>query len=196
MIEINHRNPEPTQLSEFVAAKGVVKTDDFNSLEFQSVKLAVKACLNEDQGGLCAYCESKIGPRDGQIDHIKPKGGKNAHPHLCFTYSNYAHSCISDKRCGQKKRDGILPIEPTVGCNDFWQLSTDGTIEAKLGLAKKQRHDVRQTLDMLGLNRDAGLVDERRRWFLNTIEILRDFPGEIDAYLADAPFRQILLASL
>lgn len=192
MIEIKHRNPEPVQLSDFVAAKGTLIVDDFGSLEFQAVKLAVKACLNEDQGGLCAYCETKIGPRDGQVDHIKPKGGRNAHPHLCFSYTNYAHSCINAKRCGQKKGEGILPIEPADGCNDHWQLSTDGTIEARLALTKAQKHAVRQTLGMLGLNSDAGLVDERRRRFRDAVTILRDFPADIDAYLADGPFRQII----
>jgi uncharacterized protein (TIGR02646 family) len=196
MIEIVHKHPQPSALLEFLTANDQSEVTVFNSKDFHSVKRIVKASLNEDQGGLCAYCEKEIGPNEGQVDHIKPKGGPNAHPHLCFSYTNYAHSCISNKRCGQKKGDGLLPIEPTYGCNAKWQLSTDGTIEPRIGLGKADKHAVSQTLGMLGLNSDAGLVDERRQWLRNTIEILQSFPVEADSFLAAAPFREILSSSL
>ena len=49
---------------------------------------------------------------------------------------------------------------------------------------------------MLGLNTDAGLVEERRQWLRNIIEILRNFPDEADSYISTAPFREILSSSL
>ena len=126
-----------------------------------------------------------------QIDHIKPKAGTNGRPDLCFDYHNYAHSCINPKTCGQKKQNGLLPIEPGPGCNAEWVLSTDGTIEPLPELTRRRRHDVIQTRDMLGLQ-DANLVDERRRWFASAITILKQAPDDFSEFLQHAPYRHIL----
>ena len=78
---------------------------DFDSRAFNLIKPMIKEQLHKEQDGLCVYCERKLAKDEGQIEHIKPKNGKHAYPHLCFQYSNYAHSCINPKTCGQKKRD-------------------------------------------------------------------------------------------
>lgn len=192
MIELQHR-PIPTPvLTAYVLANPGIKIEDFDSKTFHPVKTAVKADLNQDQGGLCVYCESPLKGSEGQVEHIKPKAGPNAHPHLCFTYTNYAHSCINPKTCGQKKKDGLLPIEPSPGCNGEWTLSTDGSIEPANTLTRKRRHAVTQTRDMLGLNKDANLVDERRRWLASAIVILQNNPADLHAFLQAAPYRYIL----
>ncbi|AVS60766.1 TIGR02646 family protein [Paracidovorax avenae] len=196
MVELQHRATPTAALIAFVAATPSATAADFDSLAFQPVKAAVKADLNEDQGGLCVYCESALSAQAGQVEHIKPKAGINAHPHLCFAYTNYAHSCINHKTCGQKKKNGLLPIEPGPGCNTQWVLSTDGTIEPRVGLTRKQRHPVMQTRDMLGLNVDSNLVDERRRWLLNSIAVLQQSPEGIQAFLQQAPYRHILATVL
>ena len=196
MIELQHR-PIPTPaLSSFVATHPGATVSDFDSKTFQPIKTAVKADLNQDQGGLCVYCESKLAADAGQVEHIKPKGGPNAHPHACFAYTNYAHSCINPKTCGQKKGSGLLPIEPAPGCNANWTLSTDGTIEPVAGLTRAHQHQVRQTRDMLGLNKDANLVDERQRWFKNALTVLQQASVDLPLFLQAAPFRHILATAL
>jgi len=192
MVELQHRAVPTPALTAFVTANPEATAADFASLLFRPVKDAVKVDLNQDQGGICVYCETFLDPTKGQVEHIRPKGGINAHPHLCFTYTNYAHSCINPKTCGQKKQNGLLPIEPGPGCNTQWALSTDGTIEPLVGLTRTQRHQVRQTRDMLGLNADPNLVDERKRWLSNTIEVLRQAPHRVDEFLQAAPFRHML----
>mgnify|MGYP001952425374 CR=1 FL=1 len=196
MVELEHRAIPTASLTAFVAATPLATVADFDSLAFRAVKAAVKADLNQDQGGLCVYCESALDAEDGQVEHIKPKAGRNAHPHLCFTYTNYGHSCINHKTCGQKKKNALLPIEPGPGCNAQWALSTDGTIEPRPGLNRKQRHRVTQTRDMLGLNADSNLVDERRRWLANSIAILQQAPDGIQAFLQLAPYRHMLATAL
>jgi uncharacterized protein (TIGR02646 family) len=196
MVELQHR-PTPTPaLIQFVAAHPALDVADFDSKAFQSVKQAVKADLNEDQGGLCVYCESTLKGTEGQVEHIKPKAGPNAHPHLCFTYTNYAHSCINPNTCGQRKKNGLLPIEPGLGCNADWTLSTDGTIEPIAGLTRARQHQVRQTRDMLGLNKDSNLVDERQRWLKNSLAVLTQAPSDLSLFLQNAPFRHILATAL
>jgi len=192
MVELQHRAAPTPALTAFTAANTGATVADFDSLAFKPVKNAVKADLNHDQGGLCAYCEGPLSPTAGQVDHIKPKAGPNGRPDLCFTYTNYAHSCINNKTCGQKKKHGLLPIEPGPGCNAQWSLSTDGTIEPIAGLTRAQRHTVRQTRDMLGLNADANLVDERKRWLANAIAVLQQAPADIHAFLQAAPYRFML----
>lgn len=192
MVELQHRAMPAPALTRFVAAHLALSVADFDSRAFQPVKQAVKADLNQDQGGLCAYCEKPLPATEGQVDHIKPKAGPNAQPDLCFTYRNYAHSCINPKTCGQKKKNGLLPIEPGPGCNAEWALSTDGTIEPLPELTRQRRHAVTQTRDMLGLNKDSNLVDERKRWLASAIAILQQAPADFPEFLQSAPYRHIL----
>lgn len=192
MVELQHRTTPTPALTEFVAARPALDVADFDTRAFQPVKLAVKADLNADQGGLCVYCEKPLQPTEGQIDHIQPKAGANARPDLCFAYRNYAHSCINPKTCGQKKQDGLLPIEPGPGCNTEWELSTDGTIQPLQDLTRQRRHAATQTRDMLGLNTDSNLVDERRRWLASAIAILQQAPADFPDFLQSAPYRHIL----
>ena len=196
MVELKHRsNPTPL-LATFIAAHPNATPKDFDSIAFRAAKNAIKTELNTDQGGLCVYCEQKLAAKDGQLEHIKPKGGKNARPDLCFTYTNYAHSCTNDKTCGQKKKDGELPIEPTdPHCNSQWVLSTNGEIQPHNNLRKKQKHPVNQTIGMLGLNQPA-LVEARQRVFRNVIEILQQRPQTASAFIAKQEFRYLLTASL
>jgi uncharacterized protein (TIGR02646 family) len=192
MVELQHRSVPTAALTAFTAANPAAAADDFDEPAFQPVKAAVKAAVNQDQGGLCVYCEKPLAHNEGQLEHIKPKAGPNAQPQLCFSYANYAHSCINRMTCGQSKGGGLLPIEPAPGCNAEWALSTDGTIEPITGLTRQRKHAVVQTRDMLGLNRDPDLVDERKRWLLNAITVLQQTPADLPAFIQTAPYRYML----
>lgn len=192
MVELQHLLPAPAALTQFCVLNPNATPSDFDGLAFRPVKSVVKAALHQEQAGLCVYCEQPLAATDGQVEHIKPKGGPNAQPALCFAYTNHAHSCINPKTCGQKKKSGLLPIEPGLGCNDEWTLSTDGTIEPIAGLTRARNHAVRKTRDMLGLNADSNLVDERKKWFAQTLNVLQQAPTDIQAFLQHAPYRHIL----
>lgn len=196
MVELQHLLPAPADLIQFCALNPNATPADFDGLAFSTVKSSVKAALHQEQGGLCVYCEQMLTAKAGQVEHIKPKGGPNGQPALCFTYTNYAHSCINPKTCGQKKKSGLLPIEPGLGCNAEWTLSTDGTIEPIAGLTKARQHAVRQTRDMLGLNKDSNLVDERKKWFAQVLNVLQQAPNDIQTFLQQAPYRHILTTVL
>lgn len=192
MVELQH-SIEPAELAAFRVDNPAASVQDFDDAKFQSAKRICKAALNQNQGGLCAYCEQLLAATDGQIDHIKPK---SVYQNLCFTYTNYAHSCINNKTCGQKKKNGLLPIEPALGCNQEWELSTDGRIQPISGLTQTRKHQVNQTRDMLGLNADPNLLDERKKWFEKALLILHVAPADIQPFLQTAPFRYILTASI
>lgn len=192
MVELQHNAIEPILLTDFRDANPNATVADFDSLAFRPVKTAIKAALNLDQNELCAYCEQTLSRDAGQIDHIKPKAGPHAQQHLCFIYTNYAHSCINNRTCGQKKKGGLLPIEPSPGCNSEWTLSTTGRIEPIAGLTNNRKHATKQTSDMLGLNADSNLVDERQKWLNSIILVLQQSPDDIQTYLQTVPFRHIL----
>lgn len=191
MVELVHNPVVPHCLQSFVANNPNAGPKDFGKQRFNVLKRSIKASLNKDQGGLCAYCEENLAPSDGQIDHIKPKSGKNGHPHLTFVYQNFAHSCINSNSCGQKKNNQILPIEPAPNCNANFSLAMDGQIEPLPTLSTQDKNLVSQTRDMLGLQ-NAGLVNARKQWVDAVVQVMKNNPSQVSIFLADKPFRHIL----
>ncbi|CAN1605007.1 retron system putative HNH endonuclease [Pseudomonas mediterranea] len=192
MIELVHNSVTPQVLQDFLAAHPQAGPIEFNGKAFGQIKSLIKSSLHVDQGGLCAYCEVPLPPTEGQIDHIKPKGGANAHPHLTFVYTNYAHGCIRRDGCGQKKGDRLLPIEPSIGCNTMFSLTSDGALEPMPSLTRNEKHQVRQTRDMLGLQSPA-LVNEREKWIKTLVVVMKNDASAVEEFLKTIPFRHILL---
>lgn len=64
------------------------------------------------------------------------------------------------------------------------------------GLSRQRRHAVVQTRDMLGLNKDANLVDERKRWLASVLAVGRAQPQDMLLFLQAAPYRHILTTAL
>ena len=192
MVELQHRAVEPPALSNFCTNYPAATPEDFDGPVFRVFKPTIKAALNEDQGRLCVYCEQALGPADGQIEHITPKGGPNGQAALCFRYTNLAHSCIRNTTCGQKKKAGVLPIQPGPDCNTHWFISTtDASLHPHESLSRAGKHLVRQTCDMLGLNADSALVQERQNWLKQMLEIRKMAPDAVNDFLREAPFRYV-----
>jgi uncharacterized protein (TIGR02646 family) len=193
VIELQHRTTVPSSLIEFLESHPQAVPKDFSDSDKfpTALKKDIKKCLNEDQGGLCVYCESRLAENKGHIDHID---SRDKHPELAFVYANFAHSCDNEKTCGHKKKAGDLPIKPRPGCNGQFMLSTDGEILPLPGFTRKQRHPVDTTLKMLGLTakQSPHLVAERKQWIDATLAILRQAPDQLASFLADKPFRYIL----
>lgn len=189
MVPLQHRHPEPAELTQFNQQHPNASTDDFDSAVFQPIKRNLRKVLNQDQGGLCVYCERPLAEEGGQLEHIKPK---SKFPGLCFTFTNYAHGCIHSKTCGQSKGDRELPVEPGPGCNSEWQLSLDGSVQPLHQLSRRRQHQIVQTRDMLGLNADSALVAERRDSVRGALEVLRQNPSQFPVFLRSQPFRHIL----
>ncbi|HCG6537995.1 retron system putative HNH endonuclease [Vibrio parahaemolyticus] len=194
MIPLIHDAP-PEELGEFLKSNPEIEVKDFDSIEFSNVKSKVKDKLTSLQDGRCVYCEKKGDVF--QIEHIKPKGGPNKFPELCFSYSNYANSCIQNvekaqRTCGQNKGNKVLPIEPTsLDCNEQFSLNTDGEIYPKITLTRRERHPVKQTLDILGLNK-AHLILERKKKIKNVLELSKVSTKAAKLFLQQGDFIHIL----
>jgi uncharacterized protein (TIGR02646 family) len=190
MVELKH-GPVPPVLTAYITSHTQLTPANFEDASFAPVKRVVKVDLHRDQGGICVYCERELAANAGQVEHIKPKGGKYGYPNLAFTYSNYAHSCIDNKTCGQKKKAGLLPIEPGYGCNKDFIVLTNGDLAPHFELTRKQKHNVKQTKDMLGLNSPQLTID-RSKWLKAILQLHKTHPQLVKSFLADKPFRHIL----
>jgi uncharacterized protein (TIGR02646 family) len=198
MVELEHGSTEPQALVAFKQQNPQLQVADFDAnRDFQAIKRVIRQALNQLQESRCVYCETRLVAGEGHIEHIQPKSGPNAQPSLCFEYTNFAHSCSTPNTCGQKKKAGVLPISPGPGCNDDWTLGTeDGAIQPLTGLNRRQRHKVTQTRDMLGLNKHAELVRDRKAWIDQFLVVAKHYPEELARFIDSAPYRYLLATLL
>lgn len=198
MVELEHGCTEPQALVAFKQQNPQLQVADFDAnRDFQAIKRVIRQALNKLQESRCVYCETRLVAGEGHIEHIQPKSGPNAQPSLCFEYTNFAHSCSTPNTCGQKKKAGVLPISPGPGCNDDWTLSTgDGAIQPLTGLSRRERHKVTQTRDMLGLNKHAELVRDRKTWIDQFLVVAKHYPEELTRFIDSAPYRYLLATLL
>ena len=92
----------------------------------QQAYTAVVRCLQENQGGLCAFCEIPLTPTNHQIEHFIPKSMTTAECDWTINFSNYTLACKGNENsrdrdysdspseaanytCGHKK-DNIDPV--------------------------------------------------------------------------------------
>lgn len=197
MIPIVH-DLEPREFTLFRQSKQILNVPDFDSLEFLPIKLIIKEQLLQLQGGKCIYCERTfIDLSCFQVEHIKPKSGNNAHANLCFDYNNYAASCIQEeskrtRTCGQNKKDNLLYVEPTnPQCNDYYTLNTEGEINPLSTGTRRERHNLKATLDILGLNK-AHLVRLRKKRIDALIQLMKINPSLAIKFIESGNFHFIL----
>lgn len=197
MIVLTH-DLEPEELTDFLSINNNLQVKDFDSLAFRPVKHVVRQKLYDLQGNLCVYCERSFTDIERiQVEHIKPKSGPNKRPDLCFSYENYAASCIQQESkslqsCGQNKQDKLLPIEPTSQqCNDFYVLNTDGEILPIPTSTRSERHIRKSTTDILGLNK-TFLVRKRKVKIDNLTKIMKLSPVAAKKFISSGEFRFIL----
>lgn len=180
MIELKHIH-EPVELSEYRRRNPASTWDD---AAFNVVKPIVRQQLNQEQEGLCVYCENTLPDNEGHIEHIK---SKRLNPTLTFVYENLSRSCDGPGHCGHHKKRQILPIEPRTGCNRYFILQAlDGKLAPAPGLQRNETQDAKNTLQILGLN--APALARLRKSYVDTVRYLSN-SAEIADFVSTAPFR-------
>ncbi|MCG9790715.1 TIGR02646 family protein [Vibrio mediterranei] len=197
MIPIKH-DIQPQELKDYLIQNPSPTVKDFDSVHFKPVKRIVKKQLYNLQGKKCVYCERHFADlKDIQVEHIKPKSGRTPYKSLCFTYTNYAASCIqntqkSKRTCGQNKEDKLLSIEPTnLQCNDWFTLSTSGEIRPLATSTRQQQHAASTTIGILGLNK-AHLVLLRKKRITSLISLIKMKPSLATKFIDSGDFSYIL----
>lgn len=129
MIFINKRNI-PSAF--FKIKQAYTNYDELHEKE----KTDLKKILIEEQGGLCAYCMSRIELQGATIEHYIPRNGPNGNMSLSLDYRNLFAVCKrtrqkreKEKTCDDRKGDQLLKINPSCE-SDIRQIKykMDGTI--------------------------------------------------------------------
>lgn len=186
MIELDPQREEPPELLSY---RRHHPHSAWDANDFDSVRQPLRERLNNDQGGLCVYCEGTLNADDGHIEHIKPR---RIYPQQTFEYANLAHSCSSSDHCGHFKKDTLLPIEPRPNCNTFFALMLqDGNLVPALGLTDEETMRSQETIRLLGLN-CAALAWQRMKFAQATFYLAQSNPDSVAEFLQGIAFRWTL----
>jgi len=149
--------------------------DDTNTLSLWNEYLAQnkrklrKYILENEQNGLCCYCEGKISVENSHLEHIKPKSLDLTN--LTFNYRNISVSCNGicnngneREYCGHKKENSFDEgkfLNPTIieNIREYFKYENDGEIKSN-GLDDEK---VLYTILLLQLNTFNNYLQEARK---------------------------------
>jgi len=129
---------------------------------------------------VCAYCATWIPYSTGNhaVDHFIPK---SVRPSLAYEWSNYRY--VSSRFNSRKGTSTIL--DPfTLGEASFTIDFSSFLLKANPDLPVARQSQIRDTIEILKLNADDDLVDERQAW----IEDYRSGQITLDHLQKNAPF--------
>ena len=110
---------------------------------------------------LCAYTTREL-VQTGSVDHFRPK---SKYPYLAYEWDNYR---LARQAINARKGDSEDVIDPFIVCEGWFILDMPSClIKPGQGIAKEIRKAVNATINILGLNSDERLVDERCRLLVN-----------------------------
>jgi uncharacterized protein (TIGR02646 family) len=130
------------------------------------------ARLEQLQGTRCAYCEGPLDTLGKHVEHFRPRGKC---PHLTFDWANLFWSCYQDDSCGRFKDHGAGTYDPDDlldPCSDdpdqFFRFRSNGEIELRKGLSKRDNRRAKETLRVFNLDPQHGRLRQMRARALKT----------------------------
>ncbi len=141
----------------------------WNDYLAQNKRKLKKFILENEQNGLCCYCEGKVQIDSSHLEHIKPKSLDI--DNLTFDYNNISVSCngicesnTEREYCGHKKEnifDETKFINPTIieNIREYFKYENDGEIKSS-GLDNEK---VLYTILLLQLNTFNNYLQEARK---------------------------------
>lgn len=126
-------------------------------------KNPLKEVLINEQGGVCAYCMSRIKMSNSTIEHFIPQHGPNGDISLSMDYRNMFAVCTQtrcqkeqNKTCDDKKEDSLITINPSHRSDiDQIKYSSSGKIYSE---RKDFDSDLNNTLNL----NQATLINNRK----------------------------------
>lgn len=126
-------------------------------------KNLLKEVLIKEQGGICAYCMSRIDMDTSTIEHYIPQHGSNGDISLSMDYQNMFAVCKrtrfqkeKDKTCDDKKKENLITIDPRRRSDiDQIKYSMNGRIYSERG---DFNSDLNNTLNL----NQATLINNRK----------------------------------
>lgn len=149
-----------------------------NSNEFNRHNYWSKALreLHAAYNRLCAYTTREL-VQTGTVDHFKPK---SKYPHLAYEWNNYR---LARQSINTSKGNSEEVVDPFIVCEGWFILDMPSClIKPGLDLTKGIRKAVNATINILRLNNDERLVEERCSLLLSLAD------GEITLQYLDRHF--------
>lgn len=193
-----NKQPEPDSLRHWKAHANADWQPRYADMP-GDIKRALRHALIAEQGGVCAYCESRLLEADSHIDHVRPQHDPQCDP---LDYSNMVCSCQNNlppkepRHCGMRKDawfDEALLVSPLdASCAGRFVFTGDGRI-----LPNADDPAAAETIDRLGLDitklrslrkavfdgfLEPALSDEELRTLLADY-VARDAQGHYGAYV-------------
>jgi len=179
MRTLRKTKPEPTCLKTYRETPGA----DWSSVHGES-RAELRKQLWRDQEGLCAYCQSRIGPSSDTgtddafaklaestmtIEHF---AARSVDASKTFVWENLLGSCKGtsngDEHCDKYRGAKPLPLHPctVVKLESHFRYTKTGEIKVAGTLNETQRHDAQAMIDNLHLNartlmRNRAEIQER-----------------------------------
>lgn len=153
------RQPEPTDFdarvrtpgNQHLAANGVPT----KSNKFPKFWKHAAQDIYEAYRGICAYTCRYIMP-PGSVDHFRPK---LQYPNLAYEWDNYR---LASQKANSNKGDVTIVVDPfTVGIGWFEIDFPSCLVKPGADASAAVRNQVMHTIDILKLNDDDGLVQDR-----------------------------------
>ena len=141
---------------------------------------------------MCAYTTREL-VKTGSVDHFKPK---SKYPYLAYEWENYR---LARQAINSRKGDSEEVVDPFEVCEDWFTLEMPSClIKPGQGIAREIRVAVNATINVLGLNRDEQLVEERCRLLVNLADgnITLDYLESHYPFLSSEVCRQEAYGSL
>ena len=110
--------------------------------------------------GLCAYTSMHL-VDTGSVDHFLPK---TRHPHLAYEWDNYR---LARQRINSRKGNTEEVLDPFKIQTGWFVLDLPSClVRAAAGIERKLKIRINRTINILGLNNDDRLVQERCDWLV------------------------------
>jgi hypothetical protein len=143
-------------------------------------------------GSNCAYTSLRM--TDGSsVDHFRPKV---AYPHLAYEWDNYR---LARAKINSRKGESEDVLDPFSIMSGWFHLDMPSClIKPAADLPRSTRVSVNHTINILQLNNDDSLVQERCNFLVNLADdlITLDFLDDFYPFLSHEVRRQGVLPSL
>ena len=165
MIRV-HAKPEPPDFNSRVRQRGLRFLNSCpnpNSSQFKrhNYWAAVLDELHSAYSRLCAYTTREL-VKTGSVDHFRPK---SKYPQLAYEWDNYR---LARQAINTRKGESEDVIDPFIVCEGWFVLDMPSClIKPGQNVTSQIRKSVNATINVLGLNSDERLVEERCRLLVN-----------------------------
>ncbi|MCK6265376.1 HNH endonuclease [Vibrio sp. ZSDE26] len=162
------------------APVGVTFTNYRESFDYLLDRIGIGEYNNIKLAQYCSYCERVI-PTNLAVEHIEPKKGPYAQPHLENTWTNFLLACVNcnSKKGSKRVQFSMLYLPDRDNTFHAFEYRHNGEVHPSPALNRDQKVIAQNTINLVGLNEPIdtdvdGVAKDRRTQRLNAISLALD----------------------